>query len=307
MKRFEAFLSENQIEYRLEESVASRSTFKIGGTVAIAVFPSSVDELCLALRFAYTSGIKYEIVGNASNILFAFERYNGAIFFTSKINRISFDKTSVYAECGASLTRLADACAKASLSGLEFAYGIPGRIGGSVYMNAGAHGSSVSEVLEYSDAFDVSTGERIRITEHFFGYRKSIYMEKKELVCLGAKFHLKSEESGKIFEVMHRNTEKRRASQPLEFPSAGSYFKRPENDFAGRLIEECGLKGERIGGAEVSTKHAGFIINVGGAVYTDVLSLEEKIKERVLSRFGVELSREVRLIEDKDVIFNADN
>ena len=307
MKKFEAFLSERKIEYKINESVANRSTFKVGGEVAIAVFPSSIDELCDGLKYAYANGIRYEVVGNASNILFAFDRYNGAIFFTSKISCVSFEGECVYAECGALLTRLADSAAKESLCGLEFAYGIPGRIGGSVYMNAGAHGSSISEILEYSDALDLSSGERIRITEHFFGYRKSIYMNRKDLVCLGAKFKLKRGETEQIFETMRQNTEKRRSSQPLEFPSAGSYFKRPENDFAGRLIEECGLKGERIGGAEVSKKHAGFIINVGGATYTDVLALEEKIKERVLSRFGVELFREVRLIEDKDVVFNADN
>ena len=153
-------------------------------------------------------------------------------------------------------------------------------------------------MLEYSDAFDVESGERIRLVEHNFGYRTSVYMQNKSLVCLGASFKLLPSSEADIAERMRQNSEKRKASQPLEYPSAGSYFKRPEGDFAGRLIEVSGLKGERVGGAEVSVKHAGFIINRGGATYSDVLALEEKIKERVMSDHGVMLAREVRLIED---------
>lgn len=295
---FEKFLLENRIPFKKDASVASLSTFKIGGSVAFAVFPKSAEELCLSVAFAYRQGIKYEIVGNASNILFAFDMYEGAIFFTSEIKDFKISDNRLYADCGASFTAIANAAAKASLSGLEFAYGIPARVGGAVFMNAGAHGSSVSDIMLESYAFDVESGERRTITEHFFDYRKSIYMSEKNLVCLGAAFKLTPDNSEEVFAKMRANIEKRKASQPLELPSAGSYFKRPENDFAGRLIEECGLKGERIGGAEVSRKHAGFIVNVGGASYSDVLSLEEKIKERVLSRFGVELCREVRLIKN---------
>lgn len=291
-------LCEKGIEYITDENVAMRSTFKIGGVSAISVYPKSVCNLCDAVKILKSAGVKYEIIGNASNMLFAFDRYNGALIFTSGINEYSIDGELVYASCGTSLVRLANAAKENSLSGLEFASGIPARIGGAIAMNAGAHGSQMSDIVEYTDAFDTESFEKIRLYDNGFGYRQSVFLKDKSLICLGAKLNLKKGESIAIAEKMKENNEKRRVSQPLELPSAGSYFKRPENDFAGRLIEECGLKGERVGGAEVSLKHAGFIVNVGGASYHDVLSLEKKIKERVASRFGVTLCREVRLVED---------
>lgn len=291
-------LCEKGIEYITDENVAMRSTFKIGGVSALSVYPKSVCDLCDAVKILKSAGVKYEIIGNASNLLFAFDRYNGALIFTSGINEYSIDGELVYASCGTSLVRLANAAKENSLSGLEFASGIPARIGGAIAMNAGAHGSQMSDIVEYTDAFDTESFEKIRLYDNGFGYRQSVFLKDKSLICLGAKLNLKKGESIAIAEKMKENNEKRRASQPLELPSAGSYFKRPENDFAGRLIEECGLKGERVGGAEVSPKHAGFIVNVGGASYHDVLSLEKKIKERVASRFGVTLCREVRLVED---------
>ena len=291
-------LCEKGIEYITDENVAMRSTFKIGGVSALSVYPKSVCDLCDAVKILKSAGVKYEMIGNASNMLFAFDRYNGALIFTSGINEYSIDGELVYASCGTSLVRLANAAKENSLSGLEFASGIPARIGGAIAMNAGAHGSQMSDIVEYTDAFDTESFEKIRLYDNGFGYRQSVFLKDKSLICLGAKLNLKKGESIAIAEKMKENNEKRRASQPLELPSAGSYFKRPENDFAGRLIEECGLKGERVGGAEVSLKHAGFIVNVGGASYHDVLSLEKKIKERVASRFGITLCREVRLVED---------
>ena len=291
-------LCEKGIEYITDENVAMRSTFKIGGVSALSVYPKSVCDLCDAVKILKSAGVKYEIIGNASNMLFAFDRYNGALIFTSGINEYSIDGELVYASCGTSLVLLANSAKENSLSGLEFASGIPARIGGAIAMNAGAHGSQMSDIVEYTDAFDTESFEIIRLYDNGFGYRQSVFLKDKSLICLGAKLNLKKGESIAIAEKMKENNEKRRASQPLELPSAGSYFKRPENDFAGRLIEECGLKGERVGGAEVSIKHAGFIVNVGGASYHDVLSLEKKIKERVASRFGVTLCREVRLVED---------
>lgn len=298
VKNLECLLKNGKIEYRKDEDVSRYSTFKIGGVSAFAVFPSSADELCTAIKSALECGIKYEVVGNASNVLFAFDRYEGAIIFTSKIFECELEGDRIYAAAGVTLPHLSAIAKKAELSGFEFACGIPGRVGGSVYMNAGAHGSAISDVIEYSDAFDTKSGERIRVFEHNFDYRNSIYMQNKNLICLGASFKLVRSSENEIEEKIRQNIEKRKASQPLEYPSAGSYFKRPEGDFAGRLIEACGLKGERVGDAEVSEKHAGFIINRGNATYSDVLALEEKIKERVMSSYGVMLCREVRLIEN---------
>ena len=298
MRELEALLIKNKIEYALDASVSKRSTFKIGGIAAIAIFPKSVDELTTALLAVKACNIKFEVIGNASNILFAFERYGGALIFTSGVDGSFFDGEHIYAECGASLIGLSILARDKALSGLEFACGIPARIGGAIAMNAGAHGAEMADLVEYTDALDLVSGEKIRIYDNGFGYRKSVYLENKSLICLGASLKSSFGDSSEIGERMREYSEKRKASQPLELPSAGCYFMRPEGDFAGRLIEGCGLKGERVGGAEVSTKHAGFIVNVGGASFYDVLSLEEKIKERVLDRFGVLLCREVRLIED---------
>ena len=298
MRALEAFLNEKNIKFVRDMSVASLSTFKIGGIAAIAIFPSNSQELCDAALALMNMKIKFEVIGNASNILFGFERYNGALIFTSGIDAYTVDEEKIYAECGASLVRMSNVAKENSLCGLEFACGIPARVGGACVMNAGAHGSAMSDIVEYTDALDVSSGERVRIYDNHYGYRKSIYLENPSLICLGASMRLTLGNKDEIAEKMRENSEKRKASQPLSLPSAGSYFKRPEGDFAGRLIDECGLKGERIGGAEVSPKHAGFIVNVGNASFYDVLALEEKIKERVMSRFGVELCREVRLIED---------
>ena len=299
MKRFEELLKEKGIAYELDADVALRSSFKIGGIAQIAVFPKSVSELCDAVLFAGKEEIKFEVIGNASNILFAFERYNGALIFTSGACGLSVDDERIYAECGASLVSVANIARDNLLSGLEFACGIPARIGGAVVMNAGAHGSSMSEIIEYTDALDLQSRERIKIYDHDYGYRESVYLKNKNLICLGASMRLtKINEQDKISARMRENLDKRKSSQPIERPSAGSYFKRPEGDFAGRLIEECGLKGERVGGAEVSIKHAGFIVNNGGASFKDVLELEKIIKERVMSQFGIMLCREVILIED---------
>ena len=289
-------LAQAGIAFKQNECVASRSTFKVGGIADIAVFPTGRDELVETIRILRKEGIRTEIIGNASNVLFAFDHFDGALVFTSGISNVTVEGNRILADCGSSLTYLSQTAAKSSLSGLEFAYGIPGLVGGSVYMNAGAYGSQMSEVVEYTDAYDLSRNEVVRIYDHGFAYRKSIYMDTSDLICLGACFSLKSGDNSDIMAKMSENMDCRRKNQPLEFPSAGSYFKRPQGYFAGKLIEDCGLKGLRVGGAEVSVKHAGFIVNRGGATWRDILELEEKIKEIVMSRYSVLLEREVRLI-----------
>jgi len=297
MRELVEILKLENIDFRENESVALHSSFKIGGIAKISVFPDSREKLLTVLSALKKQNIKFEVIGNASNILFAFDFYDGAIVFTSGISDVEFFENRVRAACGVSLTYLAQLAAKKSLSGLEFAYGIPALVGGAVYMNAGAYGSSVSDVLVNSLAYDCDTDEVIEIIDHRFGYRESIYMKNTNFICLEATFSLTPAPEDQIREKMQENMRSRREKQPLEYPSAGSYFKRPKESFAGKLIEDCGLKGERIGDAEVSVKHAGFIINRGRATAKDILALEEKIKERVMSRFGVELEREVRLIK----------
>ena len=289
-------LQKLNIECIEDASSAPMSTFRIGGSVELAVYPKTVEQMSAAVSLLNRYGVRFFVLGNGSNILFCDGVLEGAVILTQRIADIRISEHTLIASAGASLASLASAAARASLSGLEFAKGIPGTLGGAVYMNAGAYGGTVSDVLVCSTALNIKTGELEQIREHDFGYRQSVYMNNNDLICIGAELELRDGDREEIEASMQAMAQKRRASQPLEYPSAGSYFKRPEGHFAGKLIEDCGLKGVRIGAAAVSDKHAGFIINLGGATADDVLRLEEKVRGEVLCRFGVNLEREVRLI-----------
>lgn len=297
-------LGKQNIEYKLDVSVKERASFKIGGRVALAIYPSTAEQVALALSALVAAGIKYEIIGNASNLLFAFDYYDGAFVFTDRLDECNLYEEYISCGAGVSLTYLANLAAKNSLSGLEFAYGIPGFLGGAVYMNAGAYGGQMADVVIHTVALNRKTGQISRLDECEFGYRQSIYMRDCDLVCLGATMKLVRGEESEIRARMAENMRQRKEKQPLELGSAGSYFKRPEGHFAGKLIEDCGLKGFSVGGAQVSDKHAGFIVNRGGADWREVLELERIVKEKVALAFGVTLEREVRVITDKDVVLN---
>ena len=293
-----ALFGERNIEYKLDFSVALRSSFKIGGRVALAIFPNTSEQLSAAVTALYGAGVKHEIIGNGSNMLFAFDYYDGAFVFTEKLNKCDLYEEYIACGAGVSLAYLANLAAKNSLAGLEFAYGIPALLGGAVCMNAGAHGGQMSDVVIHSVALDKKTGNVSRIDGSDFGYRQSAYTKDPNLVCLGATLKLARGTESEIRARMAENIRQRKEKQPLELASAGSYFKRPEGHFAGKLIEDCGLKGFSVGGAQVSKKHAGFIVNLGSADWREVLELEKIIKERVASAFGVTLEREVRVITD---------
>ncbi len=292
-------LDKNEIEYKKDMPLAPLSTFKIGGSCAVAVFPKNKEELVNSIRESKARGIKYAVIGKGSNVLFSDNGYDGMLLFTSHMNRIKEENGIVYAEAGAHLGTLASYAATHSLSGLEFAYGIPGSLGGAVFMNAGAYGGEMKDVTVYSDYYDPKTDTFGRSSgdEQKFSYRKSIYSENQELVILGAAIKLNNGNESDIRAIMNENMKKRRDKQPLEYPSAGSAFKRPENDFAARLIDECGLKGYSVGGAAVSEKHAGFVINKGGATSADVRKLMSEVEERVFEKFGVRLESEIRYID----------
>ncbi len=268
------------------------SSFKIGGPADIAAFPRTKEELSSLLLSAKEQGIRTLTVGHASNLLFDDAGFRGLVIFTTAMNGVKWEENTVTADAGVSFTALAWEAAKRGLSGLEFAYGIPGTVGGAVYMNAGAYGGEVANVLTESTCLAADGFHTLSHAEHDFSYRKSIYQSNKNII-LSARFTLqKGDEKvvkGRCEELMCM----RKNKQPLEFPSAGSTFKRPEGYFAGALIEQCGLKGHRIGGAEVSEKHAGFLINRGGASSHDVLSLIEHIQKTVMERFGVSLETEI--------------
>ena len=295
----ERLLCERKIEYKTNILLSNCSSFKIGGECKIGVFPKNREELSFAIKSARELSLKYTVVGRGSNILFSDEGYDGVIIFTSKMNNITEEDGLIYAEAGATLSTLANHALKVSLSGLEFAYGIPGSLGGAVFMNAGAYGGEMSDVVVFSDYYDPDTDTFGRFSgdEQKFSYRESIYSHNEKLVVLAAALGLKEGNADEIKRVMNENMQKRRDKQPLEYPSAGSAFKRPAIGFAAQMIDECGLKGESVGDAAVSEKHAGFVINKGNASAEDVKSLMERVQKCVFEKYGVMLESEIRYID----------
>lgn len=285
-------------EWELNCPLSRYSTLRIGGAADIALFPRTTEELCQTLTFLRANDISLLIIGNGSNVAFADEGYRGAVVFTGKCRKIKMEDTIIFAEAGVSLSALSSAARDEGLTDLEFAFGIPGTLGGAIYMNAGAYGGSMSDVCISSEYYDLETGKVKSLFEgaQEFGYRTSVYHHHPERVILGATLKLQKGDRKEISEAMRTYWDKRRSSQPLELPNAGSTFKRPEGHFAGKLIEDCGLKGLTVGGAQVSEKHAGFIVNKGGATCEDVKRLIEQIKTTVLQKTGVELECEIRFL-----------
>ncbi len=292
-----SLLENNNIEYARGVSLASRSSFRIGGAADLAVFPKNEEELAGAVSAIRASGLPLLVIGNGSNILFEDDGYRGAVVFTEKMNETKTRGHSIVAGAGASFTALAVAAKNAGLTGLEFAYGIPGSVGGAVVMNAGAYGGETAQVIESCRAYNIKTGEFLTLSkdEMKLSYRHTVFTENKDLICLCARFTLQEGNITEIDAKMRDLMQRRRDKQPLEFPSAGSVFKRPAPDmFAGKIIEDSGLKGLTVGGAQVSQKHAGFIINIGGATATDVRELVARIRAVISSNYGVELECEIR-------------
>ena len=283
--------------YEENVSLAPYCSMKAGGKAKYFVLPKSEQELVSALRFFRERGDKHIVVGNCSNLLFGDGGYEGAVIYAAGIRGASCENGVITAYCGETLSTLARVACEASVSGLEFCYGIPGTVGGAVYMNAGAYGGEISQTFIRGRFID-ENNEIIVLTkeEMDFGYRKS-RMNYENLVLVSAEFAGGVGDKVQIRARMDELMAKRKASQPLEYPSCGSAFKRPEGHYAGALIEQCGLKGKSIGGAQVSVKHAGFIINAGNATATDVISLLEFVSDTVYENTGVRLEPEIRVIK----------
>jgi UDP-N-acetylmuramate dehydrogenase len=279
-------------------SMAEYTTMRVGGMASLLSAVTSAEQLIKAVRMAQEHNVRFAVIGNGSNVVFSDDGFSGLVIVTTGMKSFSIENTVIKADCGVSVTRLATEAQRAGLSGLEFAYGIPGTVGGGVYMNAGAYGGSLSDVVVSSICFDTEkqTIRKIDLEEHEFSYRHSIYTQNSNLVILAAMLELTHGDKNEIAEQMNAHLRSRKEKQPLELPSAGSVFKRPIGYYAGELIEKSGLKGYRIGGAEVSEKHAGFIVNRGGATADDVKRLVEHIKHTVYQNYGVELDCEIKFI-----------
>ncbi len=289
-------LSERGTEFYPDAPLSRYSSFRIGGSADLYILPRSEDELACVLSLLAESGIKTLVTGNMTNLLFSDEGYRGAVVSLKRMCAVSVRGNTVTAEAGASLSSVADTARRNSLSGFEPLFGIPGTVGGAVFMNAGAFGSSVSDILVSSRYIKDGGTFTLKKEDHAFSYRDSAYRTLGGTI-ISASFELTPGDGGEISRRMSEIIAKRSASQPLDMPSAGSVFKRPEGHFAGKLIEDAGLKGFSCGGAQVSVKHAGFIVNAGGATAADVKALIAAIKKRVYEDSGVRLEEEIITVE----------
>ena len=290
-------LKENKIEFISNEPMKNHTSFKIGGAADLFVLPKTEEQFLKAFQIGKKAELPITVVGNGSNLLVSDNGIEGMTLCTLKMNSIELiSEDEIFAEAGASLTAVCLFALKHSLTGLEFAYGIPGSIGGALYMNAGAYGGEMANVVSSANSMDQNGNLVTRnIKELGLGYRESVYKQNGEIIT-GVTLKLKKGESQEISKQMELLMGKRKTSQPLDYPSAGSTFKRPVGYYAAALIDECGLKGLTVGDAQVSTKHAGFVINKEKATCKDVLELIKKIQNEVLTQKGVKIDTEVIFI-----------
>ena len=284
-----------------DEPMSRHTSFRIGGPARRMAFPASGAQLVLLLSFAQECGARPLVIGRGTNLLCPDAGLDRLVIETSGLARLEPGAApdTILAEAGVSLARLGEFACQQGLSGLEFAHGIPGSVGGGVCMNAGAYGGEMKQAISSVSVLFPEEGIRTLSGEEMaFGYRRSLLTDHPEAVVLHAVFHLTPGDPDTIRQKMRELMDRRRNSQPLEWPSAGSTFKRPEGYFAGTLIDQCGLKGLTVGGAQVSEKHAGFVINRGGATCADVEELIAQIQRQVLDRTGVTLEPEVKIIRD---------
>ncbi|MCR4589340.1 MAG: UDP-N-acetylmuramate dehydrogenase [Lachnospiraceae bacterium] len=281
----------------INEPMNVHTTFRTGGAADLFLLPENKDELSRLIKLLKEGGKDYLIIGNGSNLLVSDRGFRGAVIqITDRFSKIKVNDTELYAGAGTLLSRIADTAMKNSLTGFEFASGIPGTAGGAMVMNAGAYGGEMKDVVKEVEVLD-KEGEFITLSnsDMDFSYRRSAVREKGYTV-ISVTFTLQKGDRESISRTMEELSAKRREKQPLEFPSAGSTFKRPEGNFAGKLIMEAGLRGFTIGGASVSEKHCGFVVNKGGATSDDIYKVINEVQQRVQASSGIRLEPEVLMI-----------
>ncbi|MBQ6494910.1 MAG: UDP-N-acetylmuramate dehydrogenase [Bacilli bacterium] len=294
----ENFIKENNIKYIKNANLKKHNTYRINATCDYLIYPKDKYELLKILKYIKNNELKYMILGNGSNIILSKKHYDGIIIKLDNLNNLERKRNILTIEAGYSLIKLAMETAIMGLSGLEFAGGIPGNVGASIAMNAGAYNNSISEVVDsvevITDNFELKT---LKANELDFKYRDSIFKHKENYIIVSCKLKLKPTKKEKIIDLIKTRSKKRRETQPLDYPSAGSVFRNPEGMHSGELIEKCGLKGYQIGGAKVSEKHANFIINYNNATGEDIIKLIDYIKEKVKEKYNIELVLEQIIVD----------
>ncbi len=279
-------------------SLKNYTTFKLDGNASILALPKTIDALSNLLKYLKEENIKHKIIGNGSNLIFVNKKYDGVLIKLEELDELNINDTVITVGAGYSLMKLAMKVSKMGLTGLEFATGIPGTIGGAVFMNAGAYKSDmgyvVSEIKVLTPDLEIKT---LYNKDLDFHYRTSFLQKNPEYICLEAKIILKHGDKDVINEVIEERKKRRLMTQPLEYPSAGSVFRNPEGDYAGRLIEEIGYKNKNVNDAYVSEKHANFIINKGNATGEDIKKLIIEIQDKIEKEYGVKLKAEQEFVE----------
>lgn len=285
----------NCIDVAVNEPMSKHTSFQIGGTADYFVCPANREQLKTAVEIIKKAGVPYFVLGNGSNLLVSDEGYRG-VMLHPVMDTLEVTGTKLVCGSGVLLSRASREAAKHSLSGLEFASGIPGSMGGAVRMNAGAYGGEMSDVVKKTTYFDPDTMEYFVTQEHDFSYRHSMFCDQPGYIICETELELTAGDQTAILTQMDELAKKRRDKQPVSLPSAGSTFKRPQGDYAAALIDRAGLRGLQVGGAQVSEKHTGFIVNVGGATAKDVMNLMEQVQREVYRQFGVQLEKEICII-----------
>ena len=292
------FIEKNNIEYYEDASLKKYNTYRIDAKCKYLVLPKDKEEFKLLIKYLNEVEFKYIVLGNGSNIILSFDYYDGVVILLNKLNELKISGESIEVGAGYSLQKLAIETSNLGLEGLEFATGIPGLVGASIAMNAGAYNNSLSEVvtsvlvLNKDLEFVTMTNKEMK-----FSYRDSFFKQNKDYYIISANINLRQGEKQEILERVSKRRVKRLETQPLDMPSAGSVFRNPEGMHAGALIENCGLKGFSIGGAQISEKHANFIINTGNATGKEIIQLINRAKEDVQKKYNIELILEQIVIE----------
>ncbi len=298
MQEVVRYIKENSIgKYETNYSIKKLTTYKVGGNTKVLVYPKDVEKLIVLLKFLKSKNIIYKVIGNGSNLLFSDEDYNGVLIKLSEFDTMEIKGTNITVGAGYSLIKLSREALKKSLTGLEFASGIPGTVGGSIFMNAGAYKSDMGYVVK---SVKVLTPDFKVITlvnrELHFHYRTSFLQKHPNYICLEASIKLKKGKKEAIEKVIKDRLKRRLETQPLEYPCAGSVFRNPKDQYAGELIENLGLKGLYKGKAQISEKHANFIINKGGATASNIKELMELVKYTVKENYGIDLKIEQEMV-----------